>query len=148
MGDVESTVAKALVAARADGAVARLPEGVRTRLGENGMGLSGGEAQRLALARAFYCPGPLVLFDEPTAHLDRATEQDLALALAELSAGRTTITIAHRLATVRHADRILVLDRGRIVESGPHETLVAADGLYARLIAEARTRSSAEGEAA
>jgi ATP-binding cassette subfamily C protein CydD len=147
-GDVDSAVAKALVAARADGVVARLPEGVRTRLGENGFGLSGGEAQRLALARAFYRPGPLVLFDEPTAHLDRATEQALALALAELSAGRTTITIAHRLATVRHADRIVVLDRGRVVESGPHEALIAADGLYARLTAAARMRSSAEGDAA
>ena len=125
-GDVEAAVARALAAARADGVVARLPEGVRTRLGENGFGLSGGEAQRLALARAFYRPAPLVLFDEPTAHLDPATEQDLAEAIAELAAGRTMITIAHRLATVRHADRILVLDGRRIVEAGRHEDLLAA----------------------
>ena len=86
-GDVETAVARALAAARADGLVARLPEGVRTRLGENGFGLSGGEAQRLALARAFYRPARLVLFDEPTAHLDPATEQDLAEAIAERAVG-------------------------------------------------------------
>ena len=144
---VEAAVARAIAAARADGLVARLPRGVRTRLGENGFGLSGGEAQRLALARAFYRPAPLVLFDEPTAHLDPTTEQDLAQAIAEHSAGRTMITIAHRLATVRHADRILVLDRGRIVESGRHKDLLAARGLYARLISSARMRSPAESEA-
>lgn len=136
-GDVETAVARALAAARAEDLVARLPEGVRTRLGENGYGLSGGEAQRLALARAFFAPAPLVLFDEPTAHLDPATERDLGQAIAELAAGRTMITIAHRLATVRHADRILVLDRGRIVEAGRHEDLLAAGTLYARLIASA-----------
>ena len=95
-GDVETAVARALAAARADVLVARLPEGVHTRLGENGFGLSGGEAQRLALARAFYRPGPLVLFDEPTAHLDPAMEKSLGMAVAELAAGRTMITIAHR----------------------------------------------------
>jgi len=138
MGDVETAVERALAAASADGLVARLPEGVHTRLGENGFGLSGGEAQRLALARAFYRPGPLVLLDEPTAHLDPATERDLARAIAELTVGRTTISIAHRLSTVRRADRIVVLDRGRIVETGRHESLLAAGGLYARLIANAR----------
>ena len=92
----------------------------------------------MALARAFYRPGPLVLLDEPTAHLDPATERDLARAIAELTVGRTTISIAHRLSTVRRADRIVVLDRGRIVETGRHESLLAAGGLYARLIANAR----------
>jgi ATP-binding cassette subfamily C protein CydD len=147
-GDIETAVASALVAARADRLVASLPEGVHTRLGENGFGLSGGEAQRLALARAFYRPGPLVLFDEPTAHLDPATEKSLEMAIAELAAGRTMITIAHRLATVRHADRIVVLDRGRIVEAGRHEDLLAAGGLYARLISSARMGSLADSEAA
>ena len=146
-GDIETAVGRALVAARADVLVERLPEGVHTRLGESGFGLSGGEAQRLALARAFYRPGPLVLFDEPTAHLDPATEKSLGMAVAELAAGRTMITIAHRLATVRHADRILVLDRGRIVEAGRHETLLAADGLYARLISSARMNSLVDSEA-
>ena len=146
-GDVEAAVARALAAARADGLVARLPEGVRTRLGENGFGLSGGEAQRLALARAFYRPAPLVLFDEPTAHLDPATEQDLAEAVAERAVGRTMITIAHRLATVRHADRILVLERGRIVEAGRHENLLAASGHCARLISAAGLEPLVDNEA-
>ena len=136
-GDVEAAVVQALAAARAHTVVARLPGGVRTRIGENGFGLSGGEAQRLALARAFFVPAPLVLFDEPTAHLDPATESDLTKAMDTLAAGRTTITIAHRLATVRHADRILVLDRGRVVEAGRHEDLIAFAGTYARLIASA-----------
>lgn len=147
-GDVETAVASALSAARADVLVARLPQRVHTRLGENGFGLSGGEAQRLALARAFYRPGPLVLFDEPTAHLDPTMEKSLGMAVAELAAGRTMITIAHRLATVRNADRILVMDRGRIVEAGRHETLLAAGGLYARLISSARLGSLAVIEAA
>jgi len=145
--NIETAVANALIAARADVLVARLPQGVHTRLGENGFGLSGGEAQRLALARAFYRPGPLVLFDEPTAHLDPATERDLGVAIADLAAGRTMITIAHRLATVRNADRILVIDRGRIVEAGRHEDLLAARGLYARLISSARLGSMADSDA-
>ena len=128
-------LAAALVAARADGFVRRLPHGVDTRLGERGLGISGGEGQRLMLARALFRPAPLVLLDEPTAHLDRATEQDVGQAIATMIAGRTAITIAHRLATVRHADRILVLDAGRLVESGTHDELVARGGAYARLLA-------------
>ena len=147
-GDVETAVARALAAARADGVVARLPEGVRTRLGENGFGLSGGEAQRLALARALYHPARLVLFDEPTAHLDPATEQDLAEVIAERTEGRTMITIAHRLATVCHADRILVLEGGRIVEAGRHEDLLAASGRYADLIAAASLEPLVDSEMA
>lgn len=125
---------QALAAARADRFVDRLPAGVATPLGEQGHGISGGEGQRLMLARALFRPAPLVLLDEPTAHLDRDTERDVGEALAAMTAGRTSITIAHRLNTVKAADRILVLDRGHLVESGKHDDLVAQGGVYARLV--------------
>lgn len=149
VGDVETAVRAALAAAEMTEVVARLPQGLRTRLDEASGGLSGGEAQRLALARAFYRPAPLVLFDEPTAHLDPATERAIGAAVATASTGRTTITIAHRLDTVRRADRIVVLDAGRIVEQGSHDALIAAGGLYARLVAATADRADdGEGEGA
>ncbi len=134
MGRAGDVVA-ALKAARADDFVARLPKGVESRLGERGAGLSGGEAQRLMLARAFLSPAPLVLMDEPTAHLDTATEAAVGEAIAALSAGRTRMTIAHRLRTVEAADRVLVFARGRLIEEGTPAALKARGGAFAGMLA-------------
>jgi ATP-binding cassette subfamily C protein CydD len=128
-------VAAALKAARADDFVARLPKGLESRLGERGSGLSGGEAQRLMLARAFLSPAPLVLMDEPTAHLDAATEAAVGEAIATLSAGRTRMTIAHRLRTVEAADRVLVFASGRLIEEGTPAALKARGGAFANMLA-------------
>lgn len=130
-GNVEA----ALKAARADEFVARLPNGVESRLGDGGAGLSGGEAQRLMLARAFLVPAPIVLMDEPTAHLDAATEAAVGEAIAALSAGRTRLTIAHRLRTVEAADRVLVLANGRLIEEGTPAELRARGGAFASMLA-------------
>lgn len=134
-GDLQAAIAGALREARAEKIVAGLPLGAKTRLGEYGLGLSGGEAQRVALARAFFRPAPFILFDEPTAHLDPVTERELQESFAQLVMGRTALTIAHRLETAKRADRLVVLDRGRAIETGTHGALIAAGGLYARLVA-------------
>ncbi|MES1199800.1 MAG: ABC transporter ATP-binding protein [Pseudomonadota bacterium] len=119
--------------ARAHDFIARLPKQYETEVGERGVKLSGGERQRVALARAFLADAPILILDEATSSLDVETERDIQAAMAELKRGRTTIVIAHRLSTVREADRILVFEGGRIVEQGKHAELIAGHGLYARL---------------
>ncbi|MEM9175423.1 MAG: ABC transporter transmembrane domain-containing protein [Myxococcota bacterium] len=127
--DLEEAAAVALVDEFAD----TLPQGFDTRLGENGMTLSGGQRQRVAIARAVLKDAPILLLDEATSSLDSHSERLVHLALERLMEGRTTLVIAHRLATVRNADRILVVDGGRVVANGRHDALVAENGLYAEL---------------
>ncbi|MBJ2153156.1 ABC transporter ATP-binding protein [Paracoccus sp. IB05] len=114
--------------------IASLPQGYDTLVGEGGYRFSGGEKQRLALARTILRDPPILLLDEATSALDTQTERAMSLALEAMSKGRTTITIAHRLSTIREADLIVVMQNGRVVESGTHETLVAQSGVYAGLV--------------
>lgn len=127
-------VRRAAQLANLDGFVRSLPGGYDTEIGERGARLSSGQAQRLALARAFLKNAPLLIMDEPTAHLDPEQEDALREALYHLSQGRTVVTIAHRLETLRHADWILVLHRGRVVEAGTHAELLSRKGYYSFLM--------------
>ena len=123
-------VAWAARAASAHDFVDRLPLGYETRVGESGLRLSGGQRQRIAIARALYHRPPILLFDEATSALDSESERAVKESMDELFEGRTSFVIAHRLSTIRDADRILVLDRGRLVEDGTHDELLARQGLY------------------
>ena len=138
----DEEVAAAARMAHADEFIARMPEGYRSLVGERGVTLSGGQRQRIAIARAILRDAPLLLLDEATSALDAESETLVQEALSTLMKGRTTLVIAHRLATVLDCDRILVMDKGRIVEQGTHAELVAAGGLYARL-AELQFRTGA-----
>ena len=128
-----SQIDAAARAASAHDFIQRLPEGYRTAVGERGATLSGGERQRISIARALLKDAPILIFDEPTSAMDTATEHAFLEALDRLRKGRTAFIIAHRLSTARRADRIVVLDKGKIVETGSHEDLVRAGGLYAQL---------------
>jgi len=129
----DAEVRQAARAAAADDFIAALPDGYDTELGERGVLLSGGQKQRIAIARAILRDAPVLLLDEATSALDAESERAVQAAVERLSADRTTLVVAHRLATVRKADRILVFDQGRIVAQGTHAALVAQGGLYARL---------------
>lgn len=129
----EEELWKALEAARAAHFVKGLPEGLDTNVGERGVKLSGGEKQRLSIARALLKDPPILLLDEATASVDSETERLIQEALDALMANRSAFVIAHRLSTIRNADRIYVLDGGRVVEQGTHDELLARGGLYAEL---------------
>jgi ATP-binding cassette subfamily B protein/subfamily B ATP-binding cassette protein MsbA len=143
-GRLQATTEEVVAAARAANAhefIVGLPLGYNTELGERGAMLSGGERQRISVARAFLKNAPILILDEPTSSIDSKTEAVILDALDRLMVGRTTFMIAHRLSTIRHADLILVMDHGRIVEQGSHSNLLARGGLY-RQLHEMQTRSS------
>jgi len=129
----EADVHQAAIAAAADEFIRRLPDGYEARLGERGVTLSGGQRQRIAIARAILRDAPLLLLDEATSALDAENERLVQQGLANLMSGRTTVVIAHRLATIQRLKRIIVMDQGRVIAEGSHAELVARGGLYARL---------------
>jgi ATP-binding cassette subfamily B protein len=132
-GDVEPNFERALWAAQMANAhdfIQRLPLGYETRIGETGLAISGGQRQRLAIARAIYHDPPILIFDEATSALDSESERAIQSNLGRLTKGRTCLIIAHRLSTIREADQIVVMDAGRIVETGSHDQLMASRGMY------------------
>jgi ABC-type multidrug transport system fused ATPase/permease subunit len=132
----------------ADDFVKQLPEGYKTVLAQAGVTLSGGQRQRLGLARSFLRPTPLLLLDEPTSALDVTTESKIMRALAEYGRDRTCLIVTHRLGLARQADLILMMENGELVESGPHDRLLRADGPYARLWNDAQRQSLEAAEVA
>jgi ATP-binding cassette, subfamily B, bacterial len=135
-GKPDATRAEIMAAARAAHAhefILRLPQGYDSMVGERGQGLSGGERQRISIARALLIDPRILILDEATASVDSETEKEIQKALDNLVQGRTTIAIAHRLSTLQRADRLVVLDRGQVVEQGQHDELMAREGAYFRL---------------
>jgi len=120
--------------AHADEFIDQLPQGYDTPIGDRGLNLSGGQRQRLSIARAVLRDTPVLILDEATSALDSESERAVQQGLDALMKGRTSIVIAHRLSTIRHADSIVVLDHGRIVEQGTHDQLLAIGGLYKKLV--------------
>lgn len=133
LGASDAEIMHAAQQAKLDELIATLPEGLDTVVGERGVKLSGGQKQRLSIARIFLKNPPILILDEATSALDTATEQAIQQSLSELSTGRTTLVIAHRLATIQNADRIVVVDEGRIIEQGDHQSLLNSSGRYANL---------------
>jgi subfamily B ATP-binding cassette protein MsbA len=144
----EPEIVAAARAAHALEFIELMPQGLQTLVGENGVKLSGGQRQRLAIARALLKNAPILVLDEATSALDSESERHIQAALETLIQGRTTIVIAHRLSTVERANRIVVLQQGRVVESGTHGQLLASGGLYARLYRTQFQMTEAEERAA
>jgi ABC-type multidrug transport system fused ATPase/permease subunit len=139
----DDEVAAAARAARADSFIRRLPEGYDTRLDEEASNISSGQRQLLTIARAFLADRPVLILDEATSNVDTRTEVLVQDAMAKLRVGRTSFVIAHRLSTIRNADTIVVMDNGRIVEQGDHDSLLRRDGVYAALYKSQFTEASA-----
>jgi ATP-binding cassette, subfamily B, bacterial len=133
LGASDDEIEEAARRAKLDTVIAELPDGLDTVIGERGVKLSGGQKQRLAIARMFVKNPPILILDEATSALDSETERAIQQSLMELSKGRTTLVIAHRLATIQNADRIVVVDESGVAEEGRHDELIAAGGIYRRL---------------